>query len=449
MEFYEAFPDPGFLGAPIEINRGCIYDCVFCSEPLVKGNQVQHRDIPIIMRDIVLLFDHGIRKLYMITSELNPEGNDFILKLADSISEFNSKLDKDNKITWFGANYLLNFTVDELQRLYDSGFTGGWFDITALDDDNARAMRTPYRNHRIINDLKSYAQLKRKVDSSENMSDEIDQGVFWTMFMGNPAITFDTIRNTLKIANEEGISNLYDSCGLFTHIRVFDYEDPSIDTLEVTYSITEDLERKRYDQLLPSFAYPPSLLKEFSVQEITELFKYLGETFLSIKYTQTRDWQDFYERNADAQKLSNWLMGITHSADLHEHEQLLRNILGLEVIEGDLAGKLLEDSLNLENDQAKEVTNVLFSFCFEHFPEYFEYFDFPQTTEDLTNVTPYGIARRIYSRWGNESDLLDEIVSRAQRYSPEWRRDLVQFCAHAILFKFNIIIKEEYKQLLM
>ena len=113
------------------------------------------------MQDIELLFEQGIRKFYMITSELNPEGNDFILRLADTITKFNSKLDKDNQITWFGANYLLNFTVDELHCLYDSGFTGGWFDITALDDDNARAMRTPYRNHRIVNDIKKLCTGKK------------------------------------------------------------------------------------------------------------------------------------------------------------------------------------------------------------------------------------------------------------------------------------------------
>ena len=445
MDFYESFPDPGFLGAPIEINRGCIYDCVFCSEPLVKGNQVQYREISSIMEDIEMLYNHGIRKFYMITSELNPEGNDFILRLADTITEFNSKLDYDNKITWFGANYLLNFTVAEFQHLYDSGFTGGWFDITALDDENARDMRTPYRNSHILRDLKSYAQVKRKLDSSDKMSEEIDRGVFWTMFMGNPAVTIDTIRNTLKVANREGIPQLYDSCGLFTHIRVFDYEAPSKDTLAVTYSVTEDLGRKKYNQLLPSFAYPPSLLKVFSVLEITGLFKYLGETFLSTKYTQTRDWPDFFKKYTDAQKISKWLMEIAQFVDLQEHEQLIKNILKSEVINGGLVGNLTKDSLDLDNEQAVEIKNILFSFCFEHFPEYFKFLDLPDSQKDLTQETPYHIARKIYSRWRIESDLSDEIVSRAQSFSPEWKRDLLQFCCLAILFKFNIVVKSEYK----
>jgi hypothetical protein len=83
------------------------------------------------------------------------------------------------------------------------------------------------------------------------------------MFLGNPATTIETIRNTLRTANREGLANLFDSCGLNTHIRVFDYEEPTGATLDATYSAGFDLQRTSYQQLLPSFAYPPALLRDF------------------------------------------------------------------------------------------------------------------------------------------------------------------------------------------
>ncbi len=51
MAFYDAFPSPGFLGAPIEIMRGCSHACVFCCEPHVAGRQVRYRDLSAVMED--------------------------------------------------------------------------------------------------------------------------------------------------------------------------------------------------------------------------------------------------------------------------------------------------------------------------------------------------------------------------------------------------------------
>jgi len=162
MAFYDAFPSPGFQGAPVEVMRGCRYSCVFCSEPFAKGRKVRYRDLSAVMGDIEILVDHGITRLYIVSSELNPEGNAFALELADRIYAFNQQQPDDQKVTWFGANYLLNFSLQEFERLYKSGFTGGWFDITALDDENACAMQTPYRNKHLLTYLKTYAHLRRK-----------------------------------------------------------------------------------------------------------------------------------------------------------------------------------------------------------------------------------------------------------------------------------------------
>lgn len=444
MDFYESFPDPGFFGAPIEINRGCIYDCVFCSEPLVKGNQVQHREIASIMKDIEMLFDHGIRKFYMITSELNPEGNDFILSLAEAITEFNSKLNIEKKITWFGANYLLNFSVDEFRQLYASGFTGGWFDVTALDDDNAREMRTPYRNRSVIKALKDYSQVKSEIDSSDDISEDLDPGIFWTMFLGNPAVRIETIRDTLKTANEEGISQLYDSCGLNTHIRVFDYEEPSEDTLRVTYSIDEELKRKKYDQLLPSFAYPPALLKGFSVEELTELFKYLGETYLSTKYATTRDWQGFFANHTDSKQISEWFQAIAQHEDNHPNEQLLKKINNTELGQGVMVESSIQEKSQLHESEFLEITKMFLSFSFRNFPEYFESVGLPYSEVDLHQSTPFNIARSIYSKWSTEEELQNWIVTQSLSYSPGWKQSLLQFCAQTILYKFNIEFNIKY-----
>ena len=118
MAFYESFPDPGFDGAPVEIMRGCPHKCLFCAEPHVTGAAVQYRPIDAVMADIGILVDHGITDLYMISSELNPQGSEFILQLADRIQAFNAGQPQDRKVSWYGANYLLGFSEQEYKRLF-------------------------------------------------------------------------------------------------------------------------------------------------------------------------------------------------------------------------------------------------------------------------------------------------------------------------------------------
>lgn len=414
LAFYASFPEPGFQGAPLEIIRGCNHSCVFCSEPLVKGNQVQYRHLSAVMADIQLLAENGLTRLYMITSELNPEGNEFILQLADRISTFNSGRDDDQQITWFGANYLLGFSAGEYARLYESGFTGGWWDITALDDENARQMRTPYRVRSLVHDLKVHAAARRVHNSAQDGGDE---GVSWTMFLGNPATTKETIRKTLEITHRDGIAAVFESCRLFTHIRVFDYEEPAKDVLGVTYSVSSDLRRADYQQLLPSFAYPPALLEDFSEAEITELFKYLGSTFLSSGYTRTRDWSAFLRRSTDSTNLSRWLAELG-AVDAHLH---------------------------LDEDQAWEVVNLLLSFSLEHNPNFFQSLDLPHSIEGLARTSPYELARSVYSRGDTEKGFIDQVNLNSRPFAPAWLRGLLQFSVLALLYKFNIRIKPNYR----
>ncbi|MEA3439181.1 MAG: hypothetical protein U9R58_02760, partial [Chloroflexota bacterium] len=124
--------------------------------------RVQYRDLSAVMADIEILADQGVSRLYMISSELNPEGNEFLLELAGRIQAFNDEQPEERRAAWFGANFLLTLSAGEYERLYRSGFTGGWFDPTALDDQNASAMRTPYRNESLITHLKTYTQFERR-----------------------------------------------------------------------------------------------------------------------------------------------------------------------------------------------------------------------------------------------------------------------------------------------
>jgi pyruvate-formate lyase-activating enzyme len=457
LEFYAAFPSPGFQGAPVEVIRGCNHSCVFCAEPHSKGAQVRYRELSAVMKDIEILVNHGVTRLYIVSSELNPEGNEFVLELADMIRSFNESQAEDRKITWYGANYLLKFESDEYERLYRSGFTGGWFDITALDDENARAMQTPYRNTRLLTYLKIYVEqqkkqinllLTRKARGSDVKiragGGREDELIRWTMFLGNPATTIETIRNTLRIANLNGLPNLFDSCDLIDHIRVFDYEELDEATIAATYSVTLDLKRTSYQQLLPSFAYPPALLRDFSEEEISEMFNHIAETYLSKKYQQTRDWHGFVNQKATAASISRWMAELSNIKEMHLQTHL-GHITGESVTLHELfTEKSQEEEILSDASQvARKMVDFIVSTCLEIFPDFFESLDLPSTANGLDRTTPYELALSVFSRW----ELAAELATQTRSTLPEWKHDLLQFCVHAILYRYNILLKPKYRQL--
>lgn len=411
MAFYDRFPEPGFQGAPVEIMRGCSHACVFCCEPFVAGRKVQYRELGAIMGDIELLVENGVTKMYMISSEANPEGNAFILQLADRIKAFNEQQPARRQVSWFGANYLLTFDYDDYRRLYASGFTGGWFDITGLDDRNARVMRTPYRNETLLNHLKDYVRYQREeAGCSAAVSAGVaqDETIRWTMFLGNPATTMETIRETIALANAEGLAGSFDRNYIVRPIRIFDYEEPSSETLAVTFSIDSRLRQVAYRQTMPSFAYPPALLEHLgSEAAIESMFNYISETFLSTHYEETRDWSAFLE----------------------------------EATPEALAGNLPSP------EQAKERIDAFLQEFLENYREELAAVGLPSTWAELEQLTPYALAARLYGHWNSESAVRTVLYAQMRIELGDKRQHLADFFVKAILYRFGVQLIPEYMAL--
>lgn len=458
IEFYERFPDPGFQGAPVEIIRGCCHRCVFCAEPHVEGRRVQYRDLSAVMADIKFLADNGITKMYMISSELNPEGNDFLLNLADHIKTFNLDQPDGAKVTWFGSNYLLNLKASEFNKLYESGFTGGWFDVTALDDENARAMRTPYKNNHLIKDLKTYLQVKTawsaermKGSESTNLGEHAasdNPEINWTMFLSNPATTIATVRKTLKIASQESFAKNFSSCSIIKNIRVFDYQALVDDAMDLVYSVSPALKHVDYDQLLPSFGFPLALLEHFGHEStLQEFFEHIAETYLSLKYIKTRDWHDFIQTNTTLPLINDWLKELAdlkggRSACLDEGLFNQDGTSNIETIFDESPASLEE-----YHDQryALQLVDGFLSDCMDYFPEVLRSLYLPDSQEWTNQLTAYEMARIVYSRWSNPEQLVYDIKQNCQHLQSSNLCEFIRFCVLALLYRFNVKLRPEYR----
>ncbi|MFQ5833215.1 MAG: hypothetical protein ACE5H4_10965 [Candidatus Thorarchaeota archaeon] len=308
----------------VEIFRGCPLRCSFCSEPFVKGTRLQYRDLDVIEDEIKLLGKYGLNQLWFVCSELNPDGSDFIMKLADRLIRINEKRAPHEKVQWYGI-YLLTFTSDELKHLRKSGFLGGWFDLPSLEDKNNITVRMPYRSRDVIKHLKGMLgvveeelrQSNKKMLSLEerifkdpqhtNLSqlDPFLQNV-WNLFLGNTATTPETIRVTLKAVDDAKLGERFDMCHIIPATRLFDYNMDD-ELLEFVWSVTDKGPADSYNELYPSFAHPPALLNHFGSREaVEELFVHIGTTYLSCDHLFKKEWNWFLRNSTDPKTFLGW-----------------------------------------------------------------------------------------------------------------------------------------------
>ena len=316
-----------------------------------------------------------------------------------------------------------------------SGFTGGWFDLTALDDGNARAMRTPYRNAHLLPDLKTYARAQRKylglppagdlplpmaIDSPEN-TEQAEKIVKWRFFFGNPATTIETIRDTIRIANQHGLPQLFNRCSINTNMRVFDYTQPTSETLAVTFSINPDLERIPYNPLFPSFAYPLGVYEIFiSDERIEAMFAYLAETYLSTHYQETRDWSGFVRENTSLEQMEDWIEALSAHPNAHLSEPLT----GSKSRTGSAAWRALfspqpPSGEHGSNEQlAQQVIEALLSACFQAYPGLLEHVGLPGTFDQVWQTITLPVTVQVYNRWSTEEQLF-EVLDYGHQHADE------------------------------
>ncbi len=93
---FREYPGMHLKIQPIEssllISRGCPYNCTFCSNPVWKSSKpwVRHRSVNNICEEIELLYDRGVREIYMCSDELNFDEN-WAIELCQAILKLNHK----------------------------------------------------------------------------------------------------------------------------------------------------------------------------------------------------------------------------------------------------------------------------------------------------------------------------------------------------------------------
>ena len=421
------------LSVPIEVSRGCPNHCSLCPEPLIEGKKVQYRDLDVIEAEINFLRKYQLNQFFFICSEINNDGNEFVMNLANRILEINKERANYEKITWHTL-HLMTLSVEELKHIRKAGFLGEPNPLTILsfDDQNLAEFKAPQKSDDIINYLsqakqvvkeefrhkgKKYFSLEERIYQSRQSLNSEDFMNSWNIFLGTIGATPETIRVTLKRADDAGLNKIFDSCYVNKATRIYDFMHPTEEMLRYTWASINGIINNSYNELWPSFTYPPALLHHFGSEKILDKFLVLiGDTYLSQKHLFKKDWNWFLTTHLDPRTFFSWWSPAIKSELSFESFTMIPEVLKFLTFLRDNPSfdniKLLfnppprrKHLINFATNTAIQI--VLFS-QEEQSSLIFQHIGLPPLKTTL-NLSPYKFAVTIFENYSNKDELYSAI----------------------------------------
>jgi len=449
---------PPVQSVPIEAVRGCSMKCIYCSEHLIKGSELRYRSLDVIEDEINFLGSHGLNNLSMICSEINSENNDFFMKLADRIIKINDKRNSYEKVKW-DAFYLMNLNKGEIKHLRKAGFQGGANDVVSFDDKNIEALRAPLKSKDVIRhiiDVKHIIEEENQLRGYKPLS--LQERIFnnkpikgfmksLNYFLGNTAATSETIFHTLKAADEAGFNNWFDTSHINTATRIYDYEQPNEEVRKNSWSITRNGILNSYDEMYPSYAYPPALSRHFGDTDVLEdFFKLIGDTFLSNNHLFNKKWNWFLNKNINQEIFFSWWKKIVKSrlnfetlCNIPEVLEFLTFLAKNPSIENiDLLYNPTPGRKRLMNFTAHIVMKLIFYSQEKELIPVMKLLGLPQNLNDLLALSPFKVAVQLFNRFTNKDELQATLTAHS------FNTELSRFFVNYLIYLNNTPFRSEY-----
>ncbi len=416
----------------VEIMRGCPFSCFFCTEPHVKGKQLRLRDLDVVEAELEFLVARQIRRFWLICSELDIQGTKFAMQIAERIVRLRERTGAA-PIEW-SAYALPRLEEDELRLLQRAGYVGALNDVLSLDDDNLRRAKVPYRSKQAVAFLKAVTKLDREdaVSSANAASAETKIRAGLTqrtpkelaatigLFLGNPHANADTIRNTLRRIEDEGLRENYRAGLPFPATRVFAPDDkPICETTERglrTYG--RDGTEREHDTLRPTFFYPTFLMEKLgSPDAIIEFMRYVGDTFMSTGHRARKDWAWFLSRHSSVDELAALADSASVAVDRVQLRELFAPVPAQKAAANAKASELLAGLWAALGAQLQRVRGAL-------------------GLED--GWSEYRVIEQLSARYASREQLFEALQPDAtERLYLEW-----------LLYANNVVLRPDYRDLL-
>lgn len=184
--------------AGFETKRGCSMQCIYCADPVAKGNRIRLRDPRLVVEELTTLLARGIDHFHTCDCEFNLPG-EHAAQVCQAIIEAGLH----DRIRWFAYCAVTPFD-DEMARLFRRAGCAG-IDFGA-DSGSAEVLRRLGR-HFGPNDLVRTARACRGAGIPFMLD----------LLVGGPGETRDTVRQTFDLARQVGA----DCVGVSMGVRVY------------------------------------------------------------------------------------------------------------------------------------------------------------------------------------------------------------------------------------
>lgn len=432
----------------VELARGCLFRCEFCTEPRVKGRKFRQRDLDVVLGDVEFLARRGLRRFFMVCSEINMGSPTLALEVAERFLRLNETLGGD-AVHWHAYHLPRWFSRDDLELLFRSGFAGGWNDFPSFDDENLVRLRVPYRARHILEHVKTTLELEPPLPQR--------QTPYIGLFLGNSHAGPATIARSLKAFNDTGLSSQTHEAHIAFGTRLFPVEGAPVvpEGVNATTYTSQGIS-ERVDPIHPTFYLAPALEATLgSAEDHREFFEYAASTLFSVRYRASQDWSHFLATSAPA----GW---IARQLSVHRDRRLLLSTVPeavrarvrrtvRQIVACD-TGEALEEFLRdptIDELVRRRTGAVLVALASHPVPPlYLEVLDhLGLSHDDAGRVygSSYDVLATLLSRFGSVPELISHVECAFGLENPSRETWLLR----RLLFEKNVALRPEYRPFLL
>jgi hypothetical protein len=436
--------------APVEIARGCPFHCYFCNEPAAKGRDVRYRDWAAVETDLALLEHHGIRRVWLVCSEINIHPAR-ARELAARMATINNGRTPSQRIRWRAYN-IPRMDPKDLRAMLDAGFEPGWNDFPSLDDENLARCRVPFRTSTALPYYRTF------LDWADTQPSEPENRQTFYVFLGNAYSDATTISTTLRNVERHGLHDRHEHAVVGAATRVFEIDGRLICGDGKGLTSMGRKGKKRLDIVSPTYYYPPKLIEHLgSEQAVREFLEYVATTFLSTAHERSRHWATFLGESISPQGLATLMRKAKKARavkavpvdtdDPRLGEQIQATLRQLWTAPDEETVRPLYFPGNKQVLLGYVAEAVLMQLLRPHtrsFKRILRFLGIAHDRDGFHSLSPYALSEILYARFASNDRLIHD-VSEAFEIRPD-SIDLLSL--RFLLEQSNVRIRPEYRELL-
>jgi len=166
--------------AGVETKRGCPCRCVYCADPLAKGNRIRVRPAAAVADELEALLAQGIDHLHTCDSEFNvPQGQ------AEEVCQEIVRRGLGDQLRWYAYCSPASFSPELVRLMRQAGCAGINFGVDSGDAEMLRRLRRDFAPE----DIASVVRWCR----------EAGIVVMLDLLLGSPGETEESLRRTIEL----------------------------------------------------------------------------------------------------------------------------------------------------------------------------------------------------------------------------------------------------------